>query len=39
MARNCRELPLNTGGEDVTKARDNRNKSGNGQWGYLRNRR
>ena len=39
IARNCRELPLSTGGGDVTKARDNRNKSGNGQRDYLGNRR
>jgi hypothetical protein len=39
IARNCRELSLSTGGGDVTRARDNRNKSGNGQRGCLSNRR
>jgi hypothetical protein len=39
IARNCRELPLNAGDENVAKARDSRNKSGKGQRGCLSNRR
>jgi hypothetical protein len=39
IARNCRKLALNAGDENVAKARDSRNKSGNGQGGCLSNRR